>query len=116
MEYFINALSNYAEFSGRARRSEYWYFNLFYFIFYIIVIALDAISVQGGFTALYTLVMFVPSLSVLVRRLHDTSHSAWWLLLMCVPIIGHLILLYFLVQDSHHDNEYGYNPKGGILC
>ncbi|WP_438464380.1 DUF805 domain-containing protein [Marinomonas sp. PE14-40] len=116
MEYFINALTNYADFTGRARRREYWYFNLYYFIFFLIVIVLDAVSTAGGFTALYSLAMIVPSVSVLVRRLHDTSRTAWWLLLILIPVVGQLILLYFLVQDSHQDNEYGYNPKGGILC
>lgn len=112
MEYYFEAFTKYADFAGRARRREFWHFTLYYLVFYLVFMALDAISASGGFTVLYTLAMLVPSVSVLVRRLHDTNHSAWWMLLIFVPVIGTFILLYFLVQDSDKDNEYGYNPKG----
>ncbi len=112
MEYFFDAFIKYADFSGRARRREFWHFTLYYLVFYLVCMVLDAITALGGFTVLYSLAMFVPSISILVRRLHDTSHSAWWILLVFVPVVGTLILLYFLVQDGHQDNEYGFNPKG----
>ena len=112
MEYFFEASVRYADFNGRARRKEYWHFALYYLIFYLLFMALDAVSSNGGFTLIYVLAMLIPSTSVLVRRLHDTSHSAWWILIVLVPVVGAFILLYFLVQDSHGDNQYGYNPKG----
>lgn len=112
MEYFFEASIRYADFNGRARRREYWHFTLYYLVFYLVCMGLDAITSLGGFTTIYALAMFVPSISVLVRRLHDTSHSAWWVLIVFVPVIGAFILLYFLVQNSHEDNQYGYNPKG----
>lgn len=112
MEYFYEAFIKYADFTGRARRREYWHFTLYYLVFYLAFMVLDTVSASGGFTLLYTLAMLVPSVSVLVRRLHDTNHSAWWLLLLFAPVVGTLVLLYFLIQDSDKDNDYGYNPKG----
>jgi uncharacterized membrane protein YhaH (DUF805 family) len=60
---------------------------------------------------LFALVMLVPSISIATRRLHNTGRSGWWQLISVVPLIGIIVLIVFLVQDSKQDNEYGPNPK-----
>lgn len=91
---------------------------------FIIVIALGFIEGFIGIAAgtdqsvlagLYTLAVLLPGLAVGVRRLHDTSRSGWWLLIGFVPILGAIVLLVFMVQDSHSgENQYGPNPKAAV--
>lgn len=111
MEYFIGAFKKYADFSGRARRKEYWMFILIYLIISVIlgVLGLEIISLLFG------LALLVPSISIAARRLHDTGRTGWWQLIALVPLIGFIIIIVFLVQDSHEANEYGANPKSGVL-
>ena len=110
MDYFIGALKKYADFSGRARRKEYWMFVLICTIINIIlaVLGMDIISMIFGLAPL------VPSISIGARRLHDTGRSGWWQLIYLVPLIGMIVMIVFLVQDSHDENDYGVNPKAGI--
>ncbi len=121
MNWFLAALNKYADFSGRAQRSEYWYFYLFYILIYI------ALAMVGGWVGslsddtgvgmgilmgLFTLGMLMPSIAVGVRRLHDTDRSGWWMLIGLIPIIGGIVLLVFCVQDSQPTtNRFGPNPK-----
>jgi len=119
MNWFLMAMKKYADFSGRSRRSEYWYFVLFYFLIYIGLSIVDGIA--GAYSApagigvlggLFAIAMLIPSLSVSVRRLHDTDRSGWWVLINLIPLIGAIIFLVFSVQDSTSgDNQYGANPK-----
>ena len=113
MKWFNKAVSNYATFSGRARRSEFWYFNLFWMIFYFVAAVVDGvIGSNGVVTVLLTLVLLLPGLAVTVRRLHDTGKSGWWILLYLVPIVGPIAMLVFLCTDSQPGhNAYGPNPK-----
>ena len=119
-----SVFSKYADFSGRATRSEYWYFYLFNFLMVMVYyIALFAMLVSGsrdssavGYLSvmiiIYALVMTIPSLAVTVRRLHDTGHSGWWIFLNLIPVIGSIVLFIWLITDSDPDtNEYGDNPK-----
>ena len=100
-EWFVKAVKQYVDFSGRARRKEYWYFTLFYLIFGIVTCYI-------GFLAL-----LLPSLAVGVRRLHDIGKSGWFLLLALIPIVGSIILIVWLCEDSQPGvNEWGVNPKG----
>jgi uncharacterized membrane protein YhaH (DUF805 family) len=107
----------YADFSGRARRSEYWFFALASFIAYAVAYG---IGLAIGTMILYYLValaLLVPGLAVGARRLHDTDKSGWLLLLVLIPLIGGLVLLVFFVQDSQPgDNQYGPSPKGGAAA
>lgn len=117
MEHFKEALSRYADFTGRTRRKGYWMFVLFYFIFAVIVGVVDGVigtaPVLGG---LYSLALLLPYIAVTVRRLHDTGRSGWWILIALLPLIGGLVLLVFMVLDSEeNENEYGANPKQGEL-
>ncbi len=111
-DYYLQVFKKYADFKGRARRSEYWYFALFNLIVMCILVAIDSMTGSFILTGIYYLGVLVPSLAVVARRLHDTNRSAWWFLITFVPLVGGFILLYFMVQDSHPTtNQWGLNPK-----
>jgi len=119
MKWYFQVLNKYAEFSGRASRTEYWMFVLFNSIFLIAAIIIDNIAgttiegqPYGLFYFLYALAVLTPGLAVLVRRLHDVGKSGWMILIALIPVIGAIWLLVLLVTDSIPDeNEYGANPK-----
>ena len=119
MNWYLQALKNYANFSGRARRKEYWYFFLFNFIVAVVLGFIDGMvgtfSPEAGIGLLggiYSLAVLIPGVAVSVRRLHDTERSGWWLLIALVPLIGAIVLLVFMVQDSKTgSNKFGENPK-----
>lgn len=108
------SLTKYADFSGRARRSEYWYFMLAYGMA-VLVASIPEGVLGSGTSILGGLVMiagFLPGLAVSVRRLHDTGRSGWFYLVGLIPLVGGLIMLVFMVQDSQaHTNEWGASPK-----
>ena len=106
-------LTKYVDFNGRARRSEYWFFFLFNVIVSIVANIIDAAVGTTAISLLAALALFLPSLAVAIRRLHDTSRSGWWVLIGLIPIVGWIILIVFYCQDSHGDNKYGPSPKGG---
>lgn len=140
---FIEAVkkvfSHYADFSGRARRSEYWYFCLFNMLVSIVLQTVGAIiaglfagvgiasgassdtaTVMGsmgnlavsGLASLYSLAVLVPSIAVAVRRLHDIGKSGWYYLFSFIPCIGQILLIVWFCQDSEPgSNEWGDNPK-----
>ncbi|CAA6814111.1 MAG: DUF805 domain-containing protein [uncultured Sulfurovum sp.] len=115
MNYFLDVIQNkYAQFSGRATRSEYWYFTLFFIIAYVVAAIIDGLIVGlTGFpilTLVVALGLLVPSIAVGIRRLHDINKSGWWMLLSLIPLIS-LVLIAFFVIDSKEDNVYGPNPK-----
>jgi uncharacterized membrane protein YhaH (DUF805 family) len=116
--------SNYATFAGRARRSEYWFIQLFLILTNLAAAAIDLVLMDGdvdqfiangggGIVGLVWLVAtIVPALAVLVRRLHDTNRSGWWALIGLIPVVGAIVLLVFTVQDSHPgENIHGPSPK-----
>jgi uncharacterized membrane protein YhaH (DUF805 family) len=119
MNWYLQVLKNYAGFSGRARRTEYWMFVLFNFIFIIAAMIIDNIfkTTIGGlpygvFYCLYVLAVFIPSLAVAVRRLHDVGKSGWMILVALIPIVGAIWLIVLMVTDSiPGENQYGPNPK-----
>ncbi len=86
-------------------------FILFYLIFYIVLSVIDGFIESIWLSSVYSLVLLVPSISVAARRLHDVGKSGWWQLIVLIPLIGAIILIFFLVKDSHDDNDYGPNPK-----
>jgi len=119
MSWYVKVLKNYAVFSGRARRKEYWMFVLFNFIFCIIAMILDNILGlafenvgYGPIYLLYCLAVFIPGLAVSVRRLHDIGKSGWFILISLIPFIGPIWLLVLMCTDSEPgENDYGPNPK-----
>lgn len=114
MNYYIEALKKYATFKGRASRSEYWFFTLFTVLISIALMVVDIFTGSfdetagmGVLSGIYTLAVLLPSLAVLVRRLHDTNRSGWWFFISLIPLIGPIVLLVFLVQGSKDvDNNY----------
>ena len=114
MNWYLTLMTQkYASFSGRARRTEYWMFFLVYFVIALVIGVVEGLLSIGGYlTGIFALVHLLPSLGVTVRRLHDTGRSGWWILLSFIPIIGALVLLYFMVISGEpQDNAYGPNPK-----
>ena len=115
MNWYLTAFKQYATFSGRATRSEYWYFVLFYTLMIIVATVIDTAMGEGGTNGMLmiivVLVHLIPTIAVSVRRLHDIGKSGWWYLLSLIPIIGPLVLLFFAVLDSDEDNAFGPNPK-----
>ncbi|GHC05503.1 DUF805 domain-containing protein [Cerasicoccus arenae] len=119
MNYYLEALKKYVVFQGRSRRSEYWFFVLFNTIALIILGVIDNVIgtnfegvPYGALYSIYSLGVFLPSIAVFVRRMHDTGRSGFWIFISLIPLIGAIVLLIFLVQDSQEgDNKYGPNPK-----
>ena len=121
MNWYLQALKKYADFNGRARRREYWFFVLFNIIISIVLTVCDVVlgtynaaASIGILTGIYTLAVLIPGIAVSVRRLHDTGRSGWWLLIVLVPLIGWIVLLIFMLIDSQPgQNAYGPSPKEG---
>lgn len=122
MNWYLAVWKKYATFSGRARRSEYWYFILINALISIGLMVVDKVTgtynVEMGLgllSGVYSLAVLLPSVAVMIRRLHDTGRSGWWFFLAFIPLIGALVLLFFTVQDSQAmTNAYGPNPKATL--
>lgn len=105
---------NYANFSGRARRSEYWWYSLCNFLIGIVLQVADyfigfEIGILGS---LYGLAVLIPGLAVFVRRMHDVGKSGWFILLILLPVIGWIWLIVLLFTEGDQGpNEYGPDPK-----
>lgn len=119
MNWWLIAMKKYVDFSGRARRTEYWMFFLFNMIFGFGALALDMLlgsvsegSMYGLFYSLFSLAIMIPSLSVTVRRLHDVGKSGWWIFISLIPFIGGIWLFILTITDSQPgENTYGPSPK-----
>jgi uncharacterized membrane protein YhaH (DUF805 family) len=106
-----SVLSQYATFSGRARRAEYWWFVLAYVLAMVVAAVVDAAIGTPVLEIILVLGAIVPTLAVSVRRLHDTDRSGWWLLLGLIPF-GSIVVLVFDCLDSQiGSNRYGPSPK-----
>ncbi|MBW0118174.1 DUF805 domain-containing protein [Pseudonocardia abyssalis] len=131
MNWYVKVIKQYVDFSGRARRTEYWMFALFNAIAVIVLSAIDGFVLgSGAFAAsagagsaglsfnlgilgtIYSLAVLLPGLGVAVRRLHDTNRSGWWLLIGLIPVIGAIVLIVFLVSEgTRGPNSHGADPK-----
>jgi len=119
MNYYLDVLKKYAVFSGRAQRKEFWMFALINVIAIYVLGFIDGAlgtwifaSGFGLLSVIYLLAVFLPMLGLSVRRLHDTGRSGWWLLINIIPLIGPITLLVFYCLDSTpKENQYGDNPK-----
>ena len=119
---FIEAIKScfnkYVDFKGRARRSEYWFFTLFTLLVSLILgfaegyLGIFPNTDQSILANIFALIVLMPAIAVGVRRLHDTNHSGWWILLSFVIIIGWIVLLIWYCKNSDEgDNRFGSNPK-----
>jgi uncharacterized membrane protein YhaH (DUF805 family) len=109
MNYYLKVLQNYATFSGRARRSEYWYFFLFNLIFAFCFGIITGLLGLPDFAAnLYSIAVLIPSIAVGVRRMHDVGKSGWYIL---IPIYSFVLAC---TEGTQGDNEYGADPKNSI--
>lgn len=123
ISWVLKALKNFADFSGRARRKEYWYFYLATIILIqifrtiIYIISLEYISYESSllllnFITIINLMLLIPSCAVGARRLHDIGRSGWWQLLWFIPVIGWMVILFFLCKNtSPHNNQWGQPAK-----
>ena len=108
MELYLRCWRKYVDFTGRASLAEFWVFTLVNVVVYA-VLAFGLRSIQ--LPAILSFAVFIPSVAVGARRLHDSDRSAWWLLLGLVPI-GNLVLpIFMLLAGSPHENRYGPNPN-----
>ena len=119
-----SCFQQYVGFSGRASRSEYWFFYLSFVVAAIGMLVLTVVSVfvldalaslMGMLTMVTYLGFFLPLLSVTVRRLHDLGKSGWMFLVVLIPIVGGILLLVWFVSDGQpHDNAYGAVPTNTL--
>lgn len=109
---------NYSNYRGRASRSEFWYWFLFYLLFgWFIMLGVEGYIILtkspglGIATGLYFLLFLCPNVSVSMRRMHDVSRSAWWLLFGMVPLVGQVYVLLWLIKEGDPgENKYGDDP------
>lgn len=104
----LTCFKKFADFKGRARRSEFWYFELFC----VLISLIFSFFISEDVATIAMLVTLIPSIAVSVRRLHDIDRSGWWMLIALVPIVGMLLLLFWAAQEGNPaSNQYGESPK-----
>lgn len=116
MKYLLDPLvKHYADFSGRANRKQFWLYALWLVVVYIVIGILSAAlgeKAGNAVIALVWLALIVPNLAMIVRRLHDTDRSGWWVLISFLPLIGGLILFVFeLLPGTPGENRFGSQPQ-----
>jgi len=120
MHYYLDVLKKYCVFSGRANRSEFWFFTLFNFIIALvfegaIFACEDNVGLLMLFTIIgymYSLAVLLPSLGVAVRRLHDIGKGGGWFFIAFIPVIGWIWALILYITDSElGENRFGTNPN-----
>lgn len=111
-----SGFDHYVKFDGRASRPAYWWWFLFTILVAVAASIIDAaIGSFGVISGIAGLALLLPGLSVAIRRLHDTDHSGWWVLIGLIPIIGFIVLLvFYLRQSDPGENRYGPPPAEGV--
>lgn len=116
MDWYFDVWKRYAQFSGRASLKAFWMFFLVNCLISVVFVVLEIVfQSTWKIEALYSLLVFLPMLSLTVRRLHDTNRSAWWLLVVLVPAIGILILLVLLALPSESNKDFGNYPQNNAM-
>jgi uncharacterized membrane protein YhaH (DUF805 family) len=131
MQWYLKVLKQYADFNGRARRTEFWMFTLFSVLASIVLGLVDALIGTASFVGtgsgfvyspgllggLYGLAVLIPTLAVTVRRLHDQDKSGWFILLGLIPIVGGIIVLVFMcLEGTRGPNRFGPDPKQDAMA
>ena len=124
MDYYKIAFTKFVDFSTRSSRKAYCYFFLYNFLAGLaigIVATLLAMVTRipslANISSLYGLVAFIPSLALVVRRLHDINRSGWWILINVIPLIGLIVFLFFIFKKGDDtENLYGPNPTSGEMA
>ncbi|UOO82401.1 DUF805 domain-containing protein [Uruburuella testudinis] len=116
MYYFIKCLKQYADFKGRARRKEFWFFQLFVLLIMLVVglgAAFAGVSEESSDMLMNVMVLafFLPALAVMVRRLHDIDRSGWWALLNLIPLANLVLLVFACFEGTRGSNRFGPDPK-----
>lgn len=112
MQWYFMPFKNFATFSGRARRKEYWTFVIINSIISGVVSGVGITSDMALISAVFPVLILIPTFAVLIRRLHDVGKGGGFLLINLIPVIGQLLLLINLLKDSNYcDNKFGPNPK-----
>jgi uncharacterized membrane protein YhaH (DUF805 family) len=126
MQWYLKALKQYADFHGRARRTEFWMFVLVNVAISVVLSIIDTATGTAGVYAaagtaayspgilgtIYALAVLIPSIAVTVRRLHDTDRSGWWFFIQLIPIVGSIVLLVFAcLEGTRGPNRFGADPK-----
>ena len=115
IDWYLKAIrDNYSNFSGRARRSEYWYFLLCNLLIGMLLGVLVALLGTIGMVlyVFYALAVLIPSLALISRRLHDVGKSGWFYFIVLIPIIGGIwLLVLFFTEGTKGENQYGNDPK-----
>ncbi len=102
---------------GRASRAEFWWFELAQALIIIAALIIDQIIGTGFLYIIAVIALILPSIAVLVRRLHDTDRTGWWFWIYLLPVIGLIVLLVFtLTGGDEGDNKYGPNPYGSVAA
>jgi len=114
LEWYPTVLRRYAVFDGRAGRPEFWWFELVNAIVVVLIyIVLAAAKASTAIADIYQLAVFLPSLGVQIRRLHDIDKSGWWVLFGFIPIIGWIMMIIWLAsQGTPGPNRFGPSPRG----
>jgi uncharacterized membrane protein YhaH (DUF805 family) len=113
-EAIASGFKNYAKFSGRAARSEFWLWQLFIFLAAIVVGVVDALIEPDSsvVSSLWSVAVLVPSIAVAIRRLHDADISGWWLMLIFVPLVGFVMLIiWWIGEGTVGYNRFGADPR-----
>jgi len=118
MSWYVKVLKNYAVFTGRAQRMEYWMFTLFNVLAVIVLLAIGAALSDpengAGFSiaVIYYVGTIIPTVALTVRRLHDIGRSGWWMLIAFVPLASIVLVIFMCMDSQQGSNDYGPNPKG----
>jgi uncharacterized membrane protein YhaH (DUF805 family) len=108
IEAISSGFRHYVNFKGRALRSQYWWWTLFVSIVVLVVNLIQNATSIDFLTSIVALALFLPGLSVAIRRLHDTNRRGWWILIGLIPIVGWIILfIWFVSKGTEGDNNYG---------
>lgn len=111
MHWYVDVLKKYTQFSGRARRQEFWMFVLGSLIVSIALAIIGKIVGTSLLSSIYSLAVLLPSLAVGVRRLHDTNRSGWFMLLCIVPLINLVLIYFWALEGEKNENAFGPDPK-----